>query len=185
MRWTLTLELARDDGATDAYELGSITRSTYDLRPEEVGLTLEEGRQLVQGIECRMIADQIHAYTLCCRRCPECGRLQHFKDVRTKCVKTIHGSYRFRGRRISACPCQVKQGYSPAFFPLGDSGACVPDEWRSGVIPLRWARPSMRDNAKRPTRTWSAKCQRRDAYQSGLTTRTFVTIGATPAVNFR
>jgi len=120
MRWTLKLELVREDGATEAYDLGSITRSVNDVRPEEVGLTLEEARTLVRSVECRMIADQVHAYTLCCRRCPDCGRVQQFKDVRTKCVQTIHGSYRFRGRRITACPCQVQRGYRVAFLPLGE-----------------------------------------------------------------
>jgi hypothetical protein len=63
---------------------------------EEVGLTLKEDRALVQSFDLRMIADQILAYTRCCRECPDCGSLQHYKDVRTKCVQTIHGSYRFR-----------------------------------------------------------------------------------------
>jgi hypothetical protein len=67
-----------------------------------------------------MIADQIHAYTLCCRECPDCGSVQHDKDVRTKCVQTNHGGYRFRERRINTCQCQVKRGYSPVCFPLGE-----------------------------------------------------------------
>jgi hypothetical protein len=121
VRWTLKMELVREDGATEAYDLGSITRSMNDVRPEEVGLTLEEARTLVRCIECRMIADQIHAYTFCCRDYPDCGRVQQFKDVRTKCVQTIHESYRFRGRRITACPCLAQRGYAVAFFPLGGS----------------------------------------------------------------
>jgi hypothetical protein len=44
-----------------------------DVQPEEVGMTLEKGRALVRAIERRMIADQIHAYTRCCRECPDCG----------------------------------------------------------------------------------------------------------------
>jgi hypothetical protein len=77
MRWTLKLELTADDGATHAHELGSISRSMHHVQPDEVGLTLEEGRVLVQAIECRMIADQIHACTLCCRKCPDCGGVTH------------------------------------------------------------------------------------------------------------
>jgi hypothetical protein len=120
MRWTVKLELVRDDGVTAIHQLATITRPIVDLRPEEIGLTMEEGRALVQDVERVMIADQVHAYTLCCRACPDCGRLQHYKDTRTKCVQTVHGAYRFRGRRIRSCPCQIKLGYSPAFFPLSE-----------------------------------------------------------------
>jgi hypothetical protein len=120
MRWTVKLELVRDDGTTVIHQLAEITRPIADLHPEEIGLTMEEGRELVQDVERVMIADQIHAHTLCCRACPACGRLQHYKDTRTKCVQTVHGAYRFRGRRICSCPCQVKLGYSPAFFPLSE-----------------------------------------------------------------
>jgi hypothetical protein len=120
MRWTVRLEVVREDGITSTRELSTITRPMCDLRPEEIGLTLERGRALVQDVERTMISDQIHAYTLCCRRCPDCERLQHYKDTRTKCVQTAHGAYRFRGRRIRSCPCQVKLGYSPCFFPLSE-----------------------------------------------------------------
>ena len=64
MRWTLKLELNTDDGKTQVSEIGSILRSSSDLQPEEVGLTLEEGRLLLREIECRLIADQVHAYTM-------------------------------------------------------------------------------------------------------------------------
>ena len=120
MRWILKLELVRDDGITTTHQLAAITRAVTDLRPEEIGLTLEEGRALVQDVERTIIADQIHMYTLCCRTCPGCGSLQHYKDTRTKCVQTVHGAYRFRGRRIRSCPCQIKLGYSPAFSPLSE-----------------------------------------------------------------
>ena len=54
------------------------------------------------------------------RLCPHWGRLQHFKDVRTKCVQTVHGAYRFRGRRIRACSCLIQAGFPASFFPLSD-----------------------------------------------------------------
>jgi hypothetical protein len=70
MRWTLKLELTTDDDKTQASEVGSILRSSSDLQPEEVGPTLEEGRLLLRDIECRLIADVVHAYTISWRRCP-------------------------------------------------------------------------------------------------------------------
>ena len=120
MRWTVKLELTTDDGKTQVSEVGSILRSSSDLQPEEVGLTLEEGRLLLRDIECRLVADQVYAYTMSWRRCPHCGSQQYFKDMRTKCVRTVHEAYRFRGRRIRTCSCLTREGFPEAFFPLGD-----------------------------------------------------------------
>ena len=119
MQWTLKLEFTPDGGETVVHEIGSITRPIADLEPEEIGLTLAEGHGLVRDIERRMISDQIHIYTLCFRRCAHCGQRQPFKDVRTKCVLTMFGAYRFRGRRIRLCRCQIDRGCTALFLPLG------------------------------------------------------------------
>jgi hypothetical protein len=119
MQWTIKLEFTPDGGKTISHPIGTITRPIADLRPEEIGLTLAEGHELIRDIERRMISDQIHIYTLCFRRCIHCGQRQPFKDVRTKCVLTVFGAYRFRGRRIRLCRCQVDRGCMASFFPLG------------------------------------------------------------------
>jgi hypothetical protein len=119
MKWTIKLEFTPDGGETITHDIGTITRPIADLRPEEIGLTSAEGHEVVRDIERRMIGDQIHAYTLCFRRCPHCGQRQPFKDVRTKCVLTLFGAYRLRGRRTRLCRCQVDRGCASSFFPLG------------------------------------------------------------------
>jgi hypothetical protein len=119
MQWTIKLEFTPDRGETVSHEIGSITRPIADLRPEEIGLSLVEGHELVRDIERRMISDQIHIYALCFRRCSHCRHRQPFKDVRTKCVLTMFGAYRFRGRRIRLCRCQIDRGCTASFFPLG------------------------------------------------------------------
>jgi hypothetical protein len=40
------------------HEIGSINRAVADWRPEEIGLTLLEGHELLRDIERRMISDQ-------------------------------------------------------------------------------------------------------------------------------
>jgi hypothetical protein len=87
MRWTFKLEFTPDGGETITHEIGTITRPIADLRPEEIGLTLAEGHEVVRDLERRMISDQIHAYTLCFRRCPHCGHRQAFKD----CARSAFG----------------------------------------------------------------------------------------------
>jgi hypothetical protein len=104
--WTIKLEFTPGGGEPQVRQIGTISRSMNDLRPEEAGLTLQEGRELLRGIECQIIANQVHFYTLCFGSCPDCGQRRQFKDVRTKCVQTVFGAYRFRGRGIRTCACE-------------------------------------------------------------------------------
>jgi hypothetical protein len=119
MQWTIKLEFTPDGGETIEREIGTITRPLSDLTPEEIGLTLTEGHELLRDIERRIIGDQVHIYTLCFRQCPHCGQRQPFKDVRSKCVLTVFGAFRFLGRRVRLCRCQVDRGCAASFFPLG------------------------------------------------------------------
>jgi hypothetical protein len=50
MKWTIRLELTPDGNPPITYDIGTITRAIADLSPEEIGLTLEEGQQLLRGV---------------------------------------------------------------------------------------------------------------------------------------
>lgn len=45
-----------------------------DLAPEQIGLTLEEGQQLLRRVQVQMISSQVHAYVLCRQPCADYGR---------------------------------------------------------------------------------------------------------------
>ncbi len=54
MRWVVRIDLLIDDKVVQSREVGTIDRPTIDARPEDVGLTLAEGRELIGEIErCR------------------------------------------------------------------------------------------------------------------------------------
>jgi hypothetical protein len=67
-----------------------------------------------------MITSQAYAYALCRRPCVHCGRPRRIKDVRTKCVQTAFGAFRFRGRRYRKCGCRDHTGELRQDFPLGE-----------------------------------------------------------------
>jgi hypothetical protein len=52
-KWTIRLELT-PDGNPITYDIGTITRPIADLSPEQIGLTLEEGQQLLR--RCRFMS---------------------------------------------------------------------------------------------------------------------------------
>jgi hypothetical protein len=106
MKWTIRVELTPDGNPPITYDIGTITRPIADLSPEQIGLTLEEGQQLLRRVQVQIIGSQAHAYALCRQPCVECGRPKRIKDIRTKCVQTVFGAFRFRGRRYRACGCR-------------------------------------------------------------------------------
>ena len=141
VRWALKLELTTDDGKTQASEVRSIGRSSSDVQHEEVGLTLEEGQLLLRDIVCRLIADQVHACTMPWRRCPHCGRQQYFKDMRTKCVRTVHGAYPLRSRRARQIEPQQQEVHSQRAFQWDRRSA-------AGLTDVRVERRHFRDELR-------------------------------------
>jgi hypothetical protein len=119
-KWTIRVELTPDGNAPITYEIGTISRPIADLAPEQIGLTLEEGQQILRRVQVQMISSQAHAYALCRQPCVDCGRPRRVKDTRTNCVQTIFGAFRFRGRRYRACGCRNDPEGLRQDFPLGE-----------------------------------------------------------------
>jgi hypothetical protein len=125
MKWTIRLELTPDGNPPITYDIGTITRRIDDLCPEEIGLTLEEGQQLPRRVEVQIIGSQAHAYALCRRPCVHCGNPERIKDGRTKCVQTVFGAFRFRGRRYRSCGCRDHpDGYCQASRSRASDANC-------------------------------------------------------------
>jgi hypothetical protein len=57
MKWTIRIELTPDGNPPITYDIGTITRAIADLSPEEIGLTLEEGQQMLRRIQVVDIID--------------------------------------------------------------------------------------------------------------------------------
>jgi hypothetical protein len=118
MKWTIRIELTPDDNEPITYDIGTITRPIADWAPEQIGLTLEEGQQILRRIQVQIIASQAHAYALCRRPCEYCRKPKLIKDIRTKCVQTVFGAFRFRGRRYRSCGCRADPYAYRQDFPL-------------------------------------------------------------------
>src|ERR1039457_3247611 len=67
-KWTIRIELTPDGNEPISCEIGTITRPIADMSSEQLGLTVEEGQQLLRGLQVEMIGNQARAYALC--RCP-------------------------------------------------------------------------------------------------------------------
>jgi hypothetical protein len=96
MKWTIRVELTPDGNEPIIYDIGTITRRIVDLAPEQIGLTLEEGQQLLRRVQVQMISNQTHAYPLCRRPCVATG-------ICCKCIMNNHSYSRARRLNKSAC----------------------------------------------------------------------------------
>lgn len=76
------------------------------IGPEEIGLSLEEGKSVLCQIQARVIQTQVEVLQATHRRCHVCGRKQRIKDRRTRCVRTVFGVVRVLCRRYMRCRCR-------------------------------------------------------------------------------
>ena len=61
VKWTIRIEVTQDGKGSTTRDIGTITRPIADLLPEQIGLTLEEGQQLLRRIQMAIIGHQVHA----------------------------------------------------------------------------------------------------------------------------
>ena len=86
-----------------------------DLLPETLGLTLEEGKEMLAKIQERMVTHQASQYLEQQRSCPVCGHRRGNKDGRKIVWRSLFGKLHIDSPRLYTCPCQAqtKQSFSP------------------------------------------------------------------------
>ena len=83
-----------------------VEREATGIGPEEIGLTLEEGKTVLSQVQAGVIHRQVEALQAAHRNCLQCGRKQRIKDRRRRSLRTIFGVVRVSCRRFLRCRCQ-------------------------------------------------------------------------------
>jgi hypothetical protein len=86
--------------------VAQVEREASGIGPEEIGLTLEEGKTVLSQVQAGVIHRQVEALQAAHRKCLQCGRTQRIKDRRRRCLRTIFGVVRVSCRRYLRCGCQ-------------------------------------------------------------------------------
>ncbi|MEA2771889.1 MAG: hypothetical protein QOD93_4851 [Acetobacteraceae bacterium] len=73
MRWRVMLELVEPDGTVGIHEVGS-RAAVAEYAPQTIGLTLEEGKQLLAALQVHLVQAQAEDHCRRRRRCQRCGR---------------------------------------------------------------------------------------------------------------
>jgi hypothetical protein len=74
--------------------------------PAELGLTLEDGKTILNGIVQDIIQTQVDLQSGHCRACIHCQKPQRVKDTRKRRLDTVFGRVTVQWRRFIRCTCQ-------------------------------------------------------------------------------
>ncbi|HUB47980.1 MAG TPA: ISKra4 family transposase, partial [Acetobacteraceae bacterium] len=145
MEWRVTIELSGADGTKRTHEVarggGADPLSTFD----PLGLTLDDGKLLLAGVQRRLVEARVAEYSALRRRCSHCRSLRPLKDARTRRLNSLFGTVEVPAPRFKPCRCAiaVRSTLSPASELMPDR--CTPEYERTlakmgAWLPYRRAR---------------------------------------------
>jgi len=80
MRWNIILECVGEDGGQSTITLGTIERLAGSTTAENLGVNLQESKQIVNRLQDTVVKQQLHEHCEQRRKCLTCGRPQPVKD---------------------------------------------------------------------------------------------------------
>ena len=109
MRVKVLLQITAEDGtAGDAAEVAVFEKQTE--RPEDLGLSIAEGKALMAAVQQRVVDAQVASWTERHRCCEACGARRHSKGSHPVVFLTLYGDVRIASPRLHRCPCQGTDG---------------------------------------------------------------------------
>ena len=78
-----------EDGCQETLEIACVERT--DLKPETLGLTLAEGKMILNDLQQIVVERQVSSSLLLNQACPDCGRRRCSKGNHTLSLRTVFG----------------------------------------------------------------------------------------------
>ena len=105
MHVKVLLQITADDGtAADAAEVAVFEKQTE--RPEDLGLSIVEGKALMAAVQQRLVYTQAMSWAERQRCCEACGTRRHSKGSYPVIFMTLYGDVKLSSPRLHRCPCQ-------------------------------------------------------------------------------
>ena len=116
MKIRIQIVMEAANGETERVEdIAELERSSP--QPETLGLTLAESKTLLQGIQQRMVSEQVAEYMAQFNTCPDCGARRTKKGHHTLVYRTLFGKLNLISPRLYDCAChqphQARHSSSP------------------------------------------------------------------------
>jgi hypothetical protein len=74
MRWNIIVKCVGEDGEQSAITLGTIERLAGSTTAENLGVNLQESKQIVNRLQDTVVKQQLREHCEHRRKCPACGR---------------------------------------------------------------------------------------------------------------
>jgi hypothetical protein len=103
-----------DDGQETTREIACVERQ--ELTPETIGLSLAEGKAVLQALQEVVVEWQMQAYLQQQRACPHCGKVRRSKGVHHTVFRTVFGTLPVDSPRLYQYGCQPHM--TTTFSPL-------------------------------------------------------------------
>jgi len=108
MRVKVLLQITAEDGNAAAAEVAVFEKQTE--RPEDLGLSIAEGKALMAAVQQRVVDAQLASWAERHRCCAACGARRHSKGSYPVVFLTLYGDVRVASPRLHRCPCQGADG---------------------------------------------------------------------------
>jgi hypothetical protein len=109
MRWKVQLIAETASGQRLEGEIATIEREDL-LTPATVGLTIAEGKVILEGLQRRAVAAQAQHHGASMKSCVKCGAAFRIKGYCNSTLRTVYGNVPMRVRRLRRCPCTGDPG---------------------------------------------------------------------------
>src|ERR1022692_4813340 len=106
MEFRIWVETRLDDRILERELVSRVERRACGIGPEEIGLSLEEGKAILRKVQSRIVQTQVDSLSAAHRGCCHCGRNQGVKDLRYRTFRTVLGTIQVSCRRYLRCKCQ-------------------------------------------------------------------------------
>ena len=118
MRVVVRVELTTDWGDVTEHDVISFDRPAKTLPSDNVGLSLADGKQLLQQLQQWVVASQADEFCALHRVCGSSRQMTPINDYQQRKVDTVFGRVNLRCPRIISCPCEPRYFVAVAFSPI-------------------------------------------------------------------
>lgn len=121
MRWTISVEYTGEDGNKSTVMLGFIERPAECTASGNVGVNLQESKQILHCLHETVVSQQLHEHCEHKRKYSRCGISRSIKECRRRRLDTVLGTVRPRTPHYHACRhCAASQRSNPVAELLPD-----------------------------------------------------------------
>lgn len=118
MKIKIHVELITGWDESTTLEACEFVRPMQAFSAETVGLSLDDGKKLLQTVQQHLVTAQTWEMSDLFRTCPVCFGRQRLKDYRKRRLDTVFGTVHFRSPRVISCDCEPPYFMAVEYCPF-------------------------------------------------------------------